>query len=86
MVQVPAHVIFRRLDAEGVLLDLEQGCYFGLNESGRAMWEQLGTSRPLAEVHRHLLDQFEVAPERLWDDLLGLVAELLHLDLLRLES
>ncbi len=82
VLQVPSHVVFRRTGDEGVLLDLEKGTYFGLNELGRALWELLATGCSLGEVHDALLGRYDVEPDHLRRDLDSHVAELLRLGLL----
>lgn len=39
--RVSAHVRFRRIDDEAVLLDARSDAYFGLNPSGVTVWEAL---------------------------------------------
>jgi hypothetical protein len=71
-----AEVVWRELDGEAVLLDLSSELYFGLDEVGTRMWALLEADRPLGEVHRLLLAEFEVGAEELWRDLAELVGRL----------
>lgn len=71
-------VLFRELEGEAVLLDLDAGTYFGLNEVGTRAWALIGEGVALGGVREVLLREYEVAPERLWEDLLALVGELLE--------
>jgi hypothetical protein len=82
--RIPEHVLSRKLDDEMVLLNLESGEYFGLNDTGTRVWELLSNGRSREEVVACLSDEFEVAPEvasghvaTLCDELLaaGLLAE-----------
>lgn len=70
-------VVWRELDGEAVLLDLESEVYFGLDDVGTRIWSLLEADRPLGEVHRLLLAEYEVAAEELWRDLAELVERLL---------
>ena len=72
-------VLFRDLAGEAVLLDPEAGIYFGLNEVGTRAWNLFGegAGATLAAVHAVLLEEYEAPPERIWDDLLALVRDLL---------
>jgi len=75
-------VLFRDLAGEAVLLDPEAGIYFGLNEVGTRAWNlfgppEAGTGATLAAVHAALLEEYDAPPERIWDDLLALVRDLL---------
>ena len=69
-------VVHRELDGEAVLLNLETGRYFGLDEVGTRVWSCLGEAIDLERIHRALLDEYDVAADRLAADLIGLVAEL----------
>lgn len=73
-------LLYRELGGETVLLDVDRGLYYGLDDVGTSIWRALRTSsgepRPLEAVHAEVLGQYEVEAERLWVDLLGLVGEL----------
>ena len=72
-------ILVRDLAGEAVLLDPEAGIYFGLNEVGTRAWNLFGSGAgaTLAAVHAALAAEYEAPPERIWDDLLALVRELL---------
>jgi hypothetical protein len=69
-------VVFREVEGEMVLLDLAAGRYFGLDEVGTRMWQVLTEADTLEAACEQLVGEFEVEPERLREDLLGLVEEL----------
>ena len=79
----PGDVLVQELAGEAVLLHLERGHYFGLNEVGCAVWNQLMTWVPLRQAYEHLLDEFDVTPERLQQDVTALVQDLLSHGLLK---
>jgi hypothetical protein len=68
--------IFRDLDGEGVILDLNAGTYFGLNEIGTRIWQLIAENGALKTVFHALCDEYDVAPETLERDLLALVTDL----------
>jgi Coenzyme PQQ synthesis protein D (PqqD) len=79
----PSHVLVRVLDKESVLLNLETERYFGLDETGTRMW-QLVTAAPKIEVaYRQLLDEYDVEPERLRENLTDLLGRLVENGLLQ---
>ncbi len=80
-------VLFRDLAGEAVLLDPEAGIYFGLNEVGTRAWNLIGDAAgsTLAAVHAALLAEYDAPPERVWDDLLALVRDLLAHRLLEID-
>jgi Coenzyme PQQ synthesis protein D (PqqD) len=68
-------VIFRLLDGEAVLLNLKTGTYFGLDQVGTRAWELILEHQSLERVHSALLEEYDVDPDRLAEDLLTLVNE-----------
>jgi hypothetical protein len=80
---IPAHVMVRIVGDEAVLLNLQTGTYFGLDPVGARYWQLLSEGRQLSEIIRALLDEYDVAEERLQQDLRALVAQLLENGLLQ---
>ncbi len=74
---IPEGVVFREIEGETVLLNLESGQYFGLNAVGTRIWQllgELGRPRPVVDA---LLDEFDVPPATLESDVLGLLEQLI---------
>ncbi len=68
--------VFRELDGEAVILQLDDGVYFGLDAVGTRLWRLIEAHGNLRVVFDAALAEFDVAPEVLERDLLQLVAEL----------
>ena len=81
-VRVPESVVFRELDGEAVLLDLDSERYFGLDAVGTRMWACLTTCESLGAACDALILEYDVEPERLERDLLDLVGQLVEQGLL----
>jgi coenzyme PQQ synthesis protein D (PqqD) len=80
----PANVLVRFLDKESVLLNIDTERYFGLDETGTRMW-QLVTVAPKVEVaYQRLLDEYDVAPELLRENLADLLNRLVENGLLQI--
>ena len=77
-------VVFRQLEDGAVLLDLESGVYFGLDEVGTRVWTLLLERGTPAAVCDAMLSEFEVDPEVLAGDVLRLVDELRRNGLVRI--
>lgn len=75
-VRVNPNALHRELQGEGVLLQLDTGEYFGLDEVGQRMWTLMLELGDLSAVRARLLDEFDVDPETLSRDLNKLVDEL----------
>src|SRR3989338_2726283 len=79
-------VVFRELGGETVLLNLRTGVYYGLNETGAAMWSQLVECRDPARVLAALARDYAIAPDRLARDLKELIAALTEKGLLEADE
>ncbi len=79
---IPEHVLARKLDDEMVLLNLDSGEYFGLNDTGTRVWELLADGRSRDEVVDCLTEEFEVAVEVASSHVATLCNELLQAGLL----
>lgn len=68
---------------EVVMLDAAQGCYFGLDRGGTAIWELLATPRSVADLCDRLVERFDVAPEACRSEVLFFLHELREAGLVR---
>ncbi len=82
--RIPAHVFFTSVDGESLLLDTRSNTYYALEDAGGRAWELLEGGQPLRQVHRLLLDEYEVGPDELERDLLELLETLLENGLVEL--
>lgn len=83
-VVVPDAVVWRMLGGETVVMQLETGIYFGLDQMATAMWTLMSERGSLGAVHESLLAQYDVDAATLESDLLALVRELVAKGLLEL--
>lgn len=75
-VSVAEDAVFRELDGEAVILQLESGMYYGLDPIGTRLWQLIQTHGQLKPVFDAALGEFDVEPETLQKDLLQLVTDL----------
>lgn len=75
-VTVPSDVLMQELDGESVFLNINSGCYFGLDEVGTRMWQVLTTSESIQAAYEVLLAEYEVDAEMLRRDVQELVEKL----------
>ena len=66
----------RELADEAVLLDLETGTYYGLNATGRRVWELLATGLTLAATLAAMESELEVSRATLEADVETLLSDL----------
>lgn len=69
-----------------MLLELESGRYYGLNESGTRMWSLLVHHGRIGLAFQDLLQEYDVPPERLEKELLLFVETLASRKLLHLQD
>jgi hypothetical protein len=68
--------VFRDLQGEAVILDLNAGTYFGLNAVGARIWQLIEQNGSLRTVFDTLCAEYDIEPETLEHDLLALVTSL----------
>lgn len=83
-VRVPERVEFSRVRDQIALLNVETGVYFGLDEIGARMWDLICEHRKLRVAAERMESDFDVEPDRLREDLLRLVRQLVEKGLLEI--
>jgi hypothetical protein len=79
-------VVAAELDDEMVLLNVETGIYFGLDELGARIWRLLAAGADIDEMLDELLAEYDVAPEVLHADLVQFFDLLVQKGLARAQS
>ncbi|HEX6975012.1 MAG TPA: PqqD family peptide modification chaperone [Vicinamibacterales bacterium] len=74
--EIPDAVVFRELDGEAVLLNLDSGQYFGLNAVGTRIWQLLAEAKRPQPIIDALLAEYEVSHAELESDVLALLGQL----------
>lgn len=75
-VRIQDEVLFQELQGEAVLLNLKTGVYLGLNQIGTRIWQLLQEDGSLGRVMEVMLREYDVAQEKLAQDLLDLVGQM----------
>ena len=81
-ISIPKDVAFTEVGGEAVLVNCESGVYFGLDAVGTEMWAALTRTGDVEGAVAELQGAFEVEPDRLRDDVLRFVRELVSHGLL----
>jgi hypothetical protein len=69
-------VVATELTEGAVLLNIETGFYYSLNEPGAEIWRRLDAAESANDLAERLRERFEVEPERAAAAATGFVAEL----------
>ena len=77
-------VLLRIIGDEAVILNLKSELYLGLDPIGTRIWTVLQGSPSIQAAHASLLDEFEVEPERLRQDMDRLLNQMLAQGLIEL--
>ena len=79
-------VIYRELGGEMVLLNLQNGVYYGLNESGMQMWTLLAELKEPRRVVDALEQEYAASRDQLERDLQALLTELREKGLIEVDD
>lgn len=75
-IQRKAGIPWKRLETEAVILDLQSGDYFELDEVGCRIWEALDGEQTLAAHAQSIALEYEADPEEVRSDVMAFVGEL----------
>ena len=81
VISVSSDVMVRKVGEESVLLDLKTERYLGLDDVSARFWDLLTSGGSIQSAYDTLVEEFEVEPERLRNDLDDFVQELIQFGL-----
>jgi hypothetical protein len=84
-VRIPDDVVFRELQGEAVILNLESSTYFGLDPIGTRIWQLCEAHGSLRAVWEAMQEEFDAPGETLQSDLLTFIDELLAKGLVQVQ-
>ena len=79
------HATSAQVEGESVILDMEEGVYYGLNPTGSRIWEAIQEGRRVEEVVSVILEQYDVEPEKCRKDVVSLIKRLEKNDLVKIK-
>lgn len=77
IVEVSRDAIFRDINGESVILDLDAGVYYGLDEVGTCAWRAMERGGPLRQALAAIVGTFDVDAATAERDLLELARALI---------
>lgn len=86
LLQIPLLVHFQYLDGEGILLDLRNQLYFGLDDVGCRIWELVREKGSELGICASLVAEYDVPESEVRQDLAEWIDDLLARGLLELVS
>jgi hypothetical protein len=74
------------LQGEAIVLNLESGVYFGMNPLAARIWELIQQPSTVEDVHKQLLDEYDVDAGQCEADLLSFLEQLRKNNLLTIKA
>ncbi len=71
LIEANPNLMMADLEGEAVLLDMESGRYFGLNEVGTSVWVLIKEAKPVSEIIAALKSEYDIDAARLERDILA---------------
>jgi hypothetical protein len=84
--RVSPSTLYREIQGEAVLLQLDNGEYFGLDEVATRIWQLLVQHGDLASVEAALFEEFDTTEDELAGDLTRVIDELVAKRLIEVED
>jgi len=81
--KIADNVLFQEVDGESVLLSLDKGCYYGLDELGTRIWKLIDRDLDSDRVVAAIVEEYEVEPEQARRDLDAFLSDLEQSGLIR---
>ncbi len=86
IIQRVEHVAWSNIDDEAILLNLENGFYYTLNEVGCDAWQLLDGKRTLGELGLELCQLYDAEQQQIEQDLCSIFQEMQQEALIRTVS
>ncbi len=85
VVEAVDHQTSAEVDGENVILDLEEGVYYGLNPVGTQVWKRIQDPMPVGEVVAEITSDYGIERERCFQDVVALLHDLEEHNLVRID-
>ncbi|MEM8484872.1 MAG: PqqD family protein [Bacteroidota bacterium] len=84
IVEANNNLMMADLEGEAVLLNIQTGRYFGLNDVGTTVWSLLKTPCTIEDILLHMQGRYEVSADALREDILQFLADMEKRNLIRI--
>ena len=85
IVSVSPHQVYTTLGNDAVVLELQAGNYFGMNDVGTAVWNFLQKPREVSDIIEHIVDNYEVPADQAEVEILSFLQNLVDKGLATVE-
>ena len=66
---------YQKVGEEAILINLNTGAYYSLNDTGTLFWELLDGDRSIADCARQIAADYDVEPDIVEEDLIELATD-----------
>ena len=84
-VSASSHQVSATLGSDSVILELQAGTYFSVNDVGTAIWNYLQQPRHVTDVIAHIVNKYEVSADQAEPEILNFLQNLLNKGLVTVE-
>lgn len=74
------------LDKEVAILNMQSTLYFGLNEVGAVIWQELARERTVKEICMIVVEQFEIDDVQCLSDIIEFLDKLVEMGLVQISA
>lgn len=74
--QASSKYLYSEIDSEAVILDVNSGTYFGLNEVSNRIWQLLQTPTSSDSLVEQILEEYDAPPEEVEKDVRSLLNDM----------
>lgn len=85
-VSASSDLLSTEIDGELVMMDMESGQYFNLDQIGTVIWRELAQPRTVADLCRFLVDRYDAPAGEIERDVLDLLRQMADKKLILLHS
>lgn len=86
VVVVADNLTSAEVDGEMVILDLEDGLYYGLNPVGARIWDEIQEPTSVKNLTSTVAEKYDVEYDRCLDDVMDLLGDMNENDLIVVEK
>ena len=79
-------VLVAEVDDELIMLDIDKGMYYGLDDIGSGIWELLAERQTVARLCERLQERYAVSAEMCREDLLPFLEDMHEIGLINVHS
>lgn len=76
--QASTKYLYSEIDSEAVILDVNSGTYFGLNEVSNRIWQLLQNATAEKDLVQQIIAEYEVTEAEAMNDIQSLLQEMLN--------